>query len=148
MLRSKGGENVSEYSDCFSYRKEDNPTINICLNCTKEKCRGTCNKVRGDVGKEYVVKRSYTTLKNVTKTSYIAQVSVERGVTSTTNIFKARLRTYEGARLLMHRAKTHITDEKVHFEVVKRSDELEKIAKEKRKTGGHFVDANGNRLGQ
>ena len=90
-----------------TYLKENNPEIDICLNCTREKCTGDCELMKKEVVKEYIVKRIYLTAKNELKVSYISHAGgVRRPVTSSTDIFKARMRTYEGAKLLLEQVKT------------------------------------------
>lgn len=134
-----------------TYLKENNPEIDICLNCTREKCRGSCKLMEEKVVKEYIVKRSYVTAKNELKVSYISHAGgVRKPVTSTTNIFMARLRTLEGAELLLEQVKRRCKTG-THLEIVKRSEELERIAKDKhrkiKKSDCMLIDANGNRLG-
>lgn len=134
-----------------TYLKENNPEIDICLNCTKEKCTGNCELMKKEVVKEYIVKRLYVTAKNELKVSYISHAGgVRKPVTSSANIFKAQTRTYEGAELLLEQVKRRCKAG-THFEIVKRSEELERISKDKhkqiKKRDYILVDCNGNRLG-
>ena len=136
--------------DGYSYDRATNPTIDICLSCTNEKCIGICDKVRGEVVREFVVKRKYTTAKGIEKESYILHVG-KKGVTSTTNIFRAKLRSYDGAMAVKSRAKA-ILSSGVTLEIVKRSEEVAEITKENKKTKRDdcrlYADANGNLLGR
>ena len=135
------------FEDLSSYLRTENPTIDVCLNCTREDCSGVCEAV--EIPKNFIVRRTHTTSSGITKTSYVTSVS--KGVVHTGgNVFKALRRSEKGAESLLETVKK--LSKIGSFEIIKRGDEIERLAKEKYKThrsrSRMYVDACGNRLGR
>ena len=90
---------MTNKADCFSHDKETNPSINICLNCKKAVCRGTCELVTQNK-REYVIRRIFLSKKGEMKISYITHVGPKYICTSQ-DIEKARRFTQQAAKELI-----------------------------------------------
>ena len=167
-----GGDKLKKYTisrnrlavDNYCYDRENNPEIDICLTCTEKKCTGKCNKVKiinrksraKMTEKKYIIKRRYTTAGGIEKTSYFHCI-YKRGekkkdyLKCGTDIFHAKKLSYEEAVEAVKECK-ELTGDKVTYEIILRSEEIEKIGKENRKTKRRApafrVDSNGNILGK
>jgi hypothetical protein len=152
-----GGEKVEQFSgsDNFTYFKETNPTIDICLNCKKKNCVGHCELIRpvtkrSETGGQYIIKRSYVTQKGIEKTSYVHHIKAKH-VNGVTSIMFAKKYTLDEAKKAVEECRA-VSRDIVRYEIVKRSEEFEKISKEnrktKRRTPDYRVDCNGNILGR
>jgi len=135
------------------YCDGENSTIEMCLNCPFDDCiadfdKGVpANKKLAD--REYIIKRVFTSQKGKTKTSYVYTYSVGK-VSSGANIHKAMKFTAKEVGEVEKRIKPYVSC-RTELVIVKRSEELEKIAKDKprkiKKSDCMLIDVNGNRLG-
>lgn len=152
-----GGEKVEQFSgsDNFTYFKETNPTIDICLNCKKEKCIGHCELIRpvtkrSETGGQYIIKRSYVTQKGIEKTSYVHHIR-KNWVNGVKSVMFAKKYTLDEAKKAIEECKA-VSRDIVKYVILKRSEEFEKISKEnhktKRRTPDYRTDCNGNILGR
>ncbi len=139
---------MKKADDSFLYLKTENPQIEICLSCRKQKCTGNCENMV--TPKEYIIRRDKQLLNGEVKVSYLHYITKENNVTYIRDVHKALKRTYKGALAKLNELKKLGT--KGVLEVVKYEDEVEKITKENRKTYRGkpriHVDANGNILGK
>ena len=168
-----GGDQMRKYTldeaklarDNYTYDKENNPEIDICLSCTLKTCRGKCDKIKISKRtrartkmqeKKYIIRRRYTTAEGFEKTSYFQCIYKLKNRKKPTlkcgvEIFHAKKFTYEEAEEAVKQCK-ELTGDKVTYEIILRSEEIEKIGKENRKTKRRApafrVDSNGNILGK
>lgn len=115
--------------------------IDICLNCTKPRCVGTCKLVSDKELKMWIIKRT-TTLKNsVQRTSYIACLRGNKIINSGTNIFRAKRFTMADAKKIAKKLQS-CAKENVKFEIVERNVEIENISNTKKKNVGNSTSHN------
>lgn len=154
-MRAISNEKQNGDRDNFTYLKENNPTIDICLNCKKKKCVGTCELMRpvtkrSENGGQYIIKRSYVTQKGIEKTSYVHHIR-KNWVNGVKSVMFAKKYTLDEAKKAIEECKA-VSRDIVRYEIVKRSEEFEKYVKEnhktKRRTPDYRVDCNGNILGR
>lgn len=148
--------------DNYTYDKENNPEIDMCLNCKMKKCSGNCSKVgkfKSNVDrakKLYIIKRRYTTAGGIEKYGYLHGLHKRKGGSSemincVTEIFNAKKLTKEEAIETLARCK-ELSPSKITYEILLRSEEIEKTGTKNRKTKRRVpdfrVDANGNIVGK
>ena len=152
-----GGDKVTRREDRenFTYYRETNPTIDVCLNCTKEDCIGHCELMRtvtkrSERGGQYIIKRSFVTAKGFEKATYVHHIG-DKHVNGVKSIMFAKKYTLDEAKKAVEECKS-VSKDTVVFKILKRSEEIEKISREnqksRRKFGGVVVDSDGNVLGR
>jgi hypothetical protein len=154
-VRAISNEKQNGDRDNFTYFKETNPTIDVCLNCTKEDCIGHCELMRtvtkrSERGGQYIIKRSFVTAKGLEKATYVHHIG-DKHVNGVKSIMFAKKYTLDEAKKAVEECKA-VSRDIVKYIILKRSEEFEKISKENRKTKRRVpdfrVDANGNIIGK
>ncbi len=112
-------------NDCFSHNKEENPTIDICLNCTKKKCTGECNKVRSDKqeDKVFVLKQTRTLSNGTVKCSYIRTITNKGDIQSLSSVKNVTPKTYSKVYRLKEKVEKFIRTN-ILLEIVRKDDEI------------------------
>lgn len=113
--------------DCMSYDRNQDETIDKCLNCTRKECKGSCNIVRGHSVQEehiYLVRSKRTLGNGSIKYGYIRCVTKSNFVQSVSDPEQLVPKTYSAAHWLKQKAEKYIKDNTV-LEVVKVSDIIE-----------------------
>lgn len=118
--------NVTVEYDCISYDKNVDKTIDKCLNCTREKCRGSCSIVRNGCVQEehaYLLRAKRTLGNGGIKHGYIRCVTKTGFIQSVSDPKQLPPKTYSAAYWLKSKAEKYIKDNTV-LEII-RKDEIE-----------------------
>lgn len=83
-------------NECYSHDKEINPSIEICLSCTRPVCRGSCELITKQKG-NHIIRRTFTKNNGETTTSYITYANQGHFSTSR-SIQKAHRYTEQAAK--------------------------------------------------
>lgn len=113
--------------DCMSYDRNQDKTIDKCLNCTKKKCSGSCYIVKGHSVQEeraYLVRAKRILGNGRIKYGYIRSVTTNDFVQSVSDPERLTPKTYSAAYWLKQKAEKYIKDNTI-LEVVKLSDIIE-----------------------
>ena len=106
------------------YCQGENSTIEMCLNCPYHDCIADFDKsvpaVKKLAGREYIIKRIFTSQGGKTKMSYVYTYSVGK-VSSGTNINLAMKFTAEEVGEAVKRIKPYVSCQ-TELEIVKRSE--------------------------
>lgn len=89
---------MKDKQDCFSHDKETNPSIEICLNCTRPKCNGSCELITKQKG-DYIIQHTYTKKNGDKNINYVVYVNPnKKSITTTRYIESAKRYTEQGVK--------------------------------------------------
>lgn len=113
-------------TECPSYYKEFDPTIDVCLGCKKKKCNGACVDVKnyGQPEKAFIVRATRTLGDGRIKYGYIRSVTDNDFVQSFAKPHKIPVKTYASAYYLMKKAEALIKENTV-LEIIRKDKVME-----------------------